>query len=653
MLNAEQKKAVQTTEGRVLILAGAGSGKTTVLAHRIAYMIRELNIPSTAILGLTFTNKAAEEMRERVGSILDSAIARKITLCTFHSFCMKLLRKEIHHLGYTSDFSLYDEQDVKRLLNQLARYLLEHEGELPSLEKTMTKIAATKNQAAGKSVEAELTQELAVRLKSCMRAYNAVDFDALLSLTVELFEEHPQILQKYQDRFRYIMIDEYQDTNPVQFRLAALLSKKSGNLCVVGDDDQSIYGWRGADVQHILQFEAKTIIKLEQNYRSTPTILKGANAVIGHNQERHEKVLWSRKEMGESIELFHAPSEVEEAQAVIHRLTHLRKQRKLQWKEMVILYRSNILSRPFEEALLQAIWEKEGRWVKGIPYTIFGGTELYERSEVKDLMAYLRFIANPRDQEALLRIINVPRRGISDRTLDFLTQRNRREQILLWELLKTVGENDAITERAVKSIHSFIALIEEAQRKFQKGALAETLSWLLEAVDYKKAIVEEVKSEKMRAFKWENVQYCVNTLKQYEEDAKNGSSDALDPKDLLSNFLSTTLLDRTHWKEKELFKEDRLNLMTFHSAKGLEFTVCFLVALEDHLLPHEKSLELKCGLEEERRLMYVAMTRAKEKLVLSMALQRKRLGKDHKSSPSRFLFEIPKELIQISSWKKF
>jgi DNA helicase II / ATP-dependent DNA helicase PcrA len=647
MLNPEQQKAVKTTEGKILILAGAGSGKTTVLAHRIAYLIRELNVSPTAILGLTFTNKAAEEMRERIAKIIEPKLAKRVTLCTFHSFCMHVLRKEIHHLGYTSEFSLYDERDVKRLLTSLARYVLEHEGEIPSLEATMEKIGAARNKGIELSEEKDLfTKELAERLSSCMRAYNAVDFDTLLSLTVQLFEQCPEVLKKYQMHLRYLMIDEYQDTNPIQFRLASLLAHSHGNLCVVGDDDQSIYGWRGAEIKHILQFEASQVIKLEQNYRSTPTILQGANAVIQNNAERHDKTLWSSKEKGELIELFHAPSESDEAQAVIQRLIFLHRHKKMKWSEMAILYRSNILSRPFEEALLQAIWEKENRWVKGIPYQIFGGTELYERSEIKDLIAYLRFIANDKDTESLLRIINVPRRGISDRTLDYLTQRNRKEEIPLWDLLQKL-DDASLSEKALKSIRSFVEMIGEARRKFKENSLSFAFSWLLDEIDYKKAIAEEVKSETMRSFKWDNVLYCLDAVAQYEEEAqKEGLQGSL------SDFLTTTLLDRTRFLDKDKkSREDRLNLMTFHSAKGLEFTACFLIGLEDHILPHEKSMREK-SLEEERRLMYVAMTRAKEKLTLSLALQRKRLGKVHKSAPSRFLFEIPKELLNVTSWKK-
>ncbi len=654
-LNPSQKKAVLATEGRVLILAGAGSGKTSVLAYRIAHLVRHLRVAPESILGLTFTNKAAGEMRERVGRIIDRLEAKKVTLSTFHSFCLKILRKEIHRLGYTANFTLYDEKDIRRLTTQLARHMLEHEGELPSLEQTMGRISFAKSRGMS---YAEVVQEkptwhdtfssdLFDRLKSCMRAYNAVDFDSLLSLTVELFEKHPDVLRKYQEQYRYIMIDEYQDTNPVQYRLAQLLSERYGNLCVVGDDDQSIYGWRGAEIKNILQFESATVIKLEQNYRSTPTILSAANALIAHNTARHNKQLWSDTTTGEPITLFHAPGELEEAQSVVQRMIRLHKERKIPWGEMAILYRSNILSRAFEMVLMQAVWERDGKWVRGIPYEIFGGTEFLERAEIKDLLAYLRVIANPLDQEALLRIINWPRRGISDQTLDKLTGINREKHIPLWELLQNEEMwKGLVTDKAAHAIRHFVQLLQTAQEKFRTPPFTPNFNWLIETIDYKRAIADDVKSEKMREFKWENVEQCVDVMALYEEQAsQEGTAISL------ADFLATSLLDQEKTPERDRKKrDDRVSLMTFHSAKGLEFTACFLVGLEDHLLPHEKSL-METGLEEERRLFYVALTRARQHLTLSMARQRKKMGKDLTTNPSRFLFELPKEHLKVTSWQ--
>lgn len=663
-LNPHQKKAVETIDGKVLILAGAGSGKTSVLAHRIAYMIQEKDIPASAILGLTFTNKAAEEMRQRVDQILGKAFKTSLTLCTFHSFCMQVLRSEITHLGYTSSFSLYDEKDVKRLATALARHLLEHEGELPSLDSTLAKIAHAKTRghfsdesSSEKSTwHDQFSKELFERLQVCMRSYNAVDFDSLLSLTVELFERFPAVLARYQERYRYIMIDEYQDTNPIQYRLAELLALKYNHLCVVGDDDQSIYGWRGAEIKNILTFQSSVVIKLEQNYRSTPNILKAANAVISHNLERHDKELWSAKKEETPITLFHAPTEAEEAQAIAERLIDLHKNQQIPWKEMAVLYRSNILSRTVELALMQAVWKRKEDWIRGIPYQIFGGTEFYERSEIKDLNAYLRAIANPLDEEALLRIINVPRRGISDEVLDKLTRFNRKKQIPLWHLLKALNAGstnamelrDSLSDRARKGIGIFVSILEDAQHTFQAGPLNTALEKLIERIDYKKTILEEAKSDKIRDFKWDNVLHYIESLAHYEKEQSLESSGK---ETSLSSFLTNTLLNQESLYHKgKKGHEDAVNLMTFHSAKGLEFTACFLIGLEDHIIPHEKSL-FDRGVEEERRLFYVAMTRAKRILSLSMARSRKRMGKDTPSNPSRFLFEIPKELVQIGSWK--
>jgi superfamily I DNA/RNA helicase len=638
MLNEHQNKAILATEGHVLVLAGAGSGKTSVITHRIAYLIREKQVPPTSILGLTFTNKAAEEMRKRVASMVDPALAKQVTLATFHSFCMRVLRKDIDKLGYTKDFSIYDEKETKRLLNQLVREELGHDGDLPSLDPTLEAISQAKNKALSpEEMEGDkLSKTLYGKLQTTMRAYNAVDFDNLLFLTLRLFEEFPDVLAKYQDRFRYIMIDEYQDTNLVQYRLSKLLSGKHKNLCVVGDDDQAIYGWRGADIKNILQFEADTVVKLEQNYRSTPIILQAANHVIRHNNERHSKELWSTQNAGQPIEIFHAPSDEEEAKAVVDRMVWYNQHENIPWNEMAILYRSNLLARPFEMALMHATWNKNGSWRRGIPYQIYGGTEFAERSEVKDIAAYLRAMINPQDPEAILRIINVPRRGISDLALDKLTQRNRLEKLPLWTVIEQASEEDGISDRAVKGIVQFLHIMREGKEKLEQLSLPETIRWLVDTINYKKAIHEEVKSENARDYKWENVEALIRASESFTD---------------LQEFLGTLAIDNNHFSQTETTSAHHANLMTFHSAKGLEFTVCFLVGLEDQIMPHEKSIADR-GLEEERRLMYVAMTRAKKHLVISMARHRLRHGKQVPMSPSRFLFEIPQNLVQVKNYKE-
>ncbi len=628
----------------MLILAGAGSGKTRVIAHRIAYLVQECNVSPQSILGMTFTNKAAAEMRHRVESLIGSEQAKLVTLSTFHSFCMQILRKEIDKLGYTKDFSLYDERDLHRVITHIARDLLGHEGELPSLAPTIAAMGKAANEEAP-TWHDQFSKDLFTRLQSTLRAYNAVSFDHLITLAIKLFEEQKSVLEKYQDRYRYIMIDEYQDTNPAQFRLAELLCAKYQNLCVVGDDDQSIYGWRGAEIKNILHFKADCTIKLEQNYRSTSTILSAANAVIGHNKNRHRKNLWTEESSDGAIEVFHAPSENEESAAVVQRLIHFRETKNLEWKDMAILYRSNALSRTLEMALMQAPWQKDGNWVRGVPYEVFGGLEFSERSEIKDLFAYLRTIANPKDQEALLRILNVPRRGISDTLLDELTQENRSQNLPLWDLLTQVANGSKPLTghpKGLVGIRSFIDLIAKAKSRFTSTSLSEAMTWLIEEINYKKAIEEEVKSDKMREFKWENVQECINALAQYEQEEEEPT---------LQHFVANAALAKQSFAaQTKKSRENAVQLMTLHSAKGLEFPAVFIVGLEDHILPHEKGAA-QTGIEEERRLFYVGITRARKHLTLSMARSRLRMGKAHPTTPSRFLHEIPASLLKATSHK--
>lgn len=600
-LNLEQKTAVETVHGRVLVLAGAGSGKTSVLISRCIHLIENHNVHPSHILGLTFTNKAAEEMRHRIKKRLGKESSEKIILLTFHSFCFHILKHEIHHLGYNKQFSLYDEKDMLRLTQTIEK------------------------QEGITSIEEEIAK--------CMKAYNAVDFDGLLSLTVELFKTFPEILKKYQNQFSYIMVDEYQDTNLIQYELVELLAKKHNNILVVGDDDQSIYSWRGAEVKHILNFPHKTLIKLEQNYRSTKQILDVANNVIKNNVERHQKVLWSQQLEGDKVHIFHATNEQAEAEAVVERIVALRREKNLKWSDFAILYRSNNLSRPFEMALLKKSYREKDQFVRGIPYRVVQGTEFYERTEIKDLLAYLKVICNPQDQTALLRIINYPRRGISPKTIDTLTAHQKKEKSSLWNIFHQIDSLD-ITPQAKKGIEGFCHLIRDAQKKFETMPLKDAFMDLILTLDYKRVIEEEVKSEKARAFKWDNVLGLHAMIESYESETPS-----------LHDFLNTTLLDQNKLSHQKGFR-DEVHLLTFHSAKGLEFPACFLVALEDRYLPHEKSVA-EGGLEEERRLFYVAITRARKYLTLSMAQKRTLHGKEKPTNPSRFLFEIPKELLTI------
>lgn len=642
-LNVHQKKAVHTLEGRVLVLAGAGSGKTRVIIHRIVTLI-EANIPPSQILGLTFTNKAAAEMRERLKKMISPHLAKQVHLSTFHSFCMQILRKEIHHLGYGKNFTLYDEQDMTRLAKHLTRDILKKEGDIPSIASSLQKIQQAHNDESTQHLKDDFTTQLHDRLQQSLRSYNAVNFDHLIALTLKLFREFPEILEKYQEKYRYIMIDEYQDTNLAQFQLAEILCKKYRNLCVVGDDDQSIYAFRGAKVDNILEFSADHVIKLEENYRSTKKILQTANAVIAKNEDRHGKKLWTRNQEDYPIYLFHTPDEEKEAQTIIQRILHMKEHKNLHWSDFAILYRSNALSRNFEMALMQASWKSQDGWRKGIPYEIFGGLEFSQRSEIKDIFAFLRVMTNSKDEEALLRIINVPRRGISDKSLEKLTQYQRKNKLSLWNVLqKTTKDNFLLLPpRTHQSIQNFVGLIEKTKQKFQKNSLSSCLKEFIHEVHYAKAIEEETKKDKLKQFKWENVQECIHLLMEYEKQTPNGT---------LEDFLANCTLNKTSPITTKN-RQDAVQLMTFHSAKGLEFPVCFLVGLEDHILPHEKSIK-DSPISEERRLFYVAITRAQKYLTLSMAQSRMYYGKKRKTQPSRFLFDIPKDLLQMVSYKDY
>lgn len=634
-LNKEQSIAARTTRGRILVLAGAGSGKTSVIINRILHLTKNENVSPENILGLTFTNKAAGEMRSRIAKYIGKEKADQLTLSTFHSFCFHILKKEIHHLGYLTNFTLYDERDIQRLIKTVAK----EEDEELKFPLGFQSLADLKKASHSGYITQEEQEKafyyasLARDLEECLKAYNAVDFDGLLELTVRLFEHHPEILADYQDRYQYIMIDEYQDTNPIQYRLAQLLAAKHNNFFVVGDDDQSIYGWRGSEVKHILQFQHDILVKLEQNYRSTPTILAAANAIILNNQERHPKTLWSNGPEGEPIHVFHAPTEEEEVAAVIERILYLHYEKDIPFSEIAILYRSNSLSRIFEAALMVAPHQVKGNWVRGIPYDIVQGTEFYERAEVKDLFAYLRILMNPKDSEALLRIINYPTRGISTKTIELIKEHAKEKEISLWESLTNLAREKA-------PLNKFVTMMEETKRRME-DSLSKGFDYLIEATGYLKVIEEETKSEKAREARINNVGLFGDLITQYEETTTNPT---------LSEFLGGATLDLQKSRHTDrTSKQDRVQLLTFHSAKGLEFTACFLVAMEDHIMPHEKSL-LESGIEEERRLMYVATTRAKKYLTISMARSRKRNGgKPVPTNPSRFLFEIPQHLLKITS----
>lgn len=610
-LNQAQLKACTTINGKVLVLAGAGSGKTSVLTQRILHLISDHNVQPESILGLTFTNKAAKEMRQRITKKIGKTLSSKIPLLTFHSFCLNILKKEIHHLGYTNTFSLYDEKDKLRI-----------EGEV--------------YESLSEKVEGDISATLFREgLTDILKSYNAVDFDGLLELTVKLFSENQEVLRKYQQQYQYVMIDEYQDTNKIQYDLITSLTNTHGNLFVVGDDDQSIYGFRGAQVDHILSFPHDTIVKLEENYRSCQPILDIANAIIEKNTQRHNKLLFSNQKTGNKPRLFHAPTEAEEAESIIHRLLYLKKEKNLDWSDIAILYRSNNLSKPFEIALMQASWKDKDRFTRGIPYQVVQGTSFYERAEVKDLFAYLKVLHNPKDTTALLRTLNYPKRGISAKTIEALNKEAAKHECPVFEVLEYFDQLDISTQGKV-GIAIYNTIIAKAK---EKNTIAEKIQFLIDELNLKEEIAKEVKSEQARMFKWDNITTCLEMAETADKEKAS-----------LGDFINGSMLDEhRHSMDKS---SKGVNLLTFHSAKGLEFKACFIVSLEDGLMPHDKSLE-EGGLEEERRLFYVAVTRAKQYLFLSMARKRLFRGKPIPRNACRFLFDIPKELLEFEVFNNF
>lgn len=651
-LNKEQRQAVETTEGRLLILAGAGSGKTSVLMARIIHLIETKKARPSEILGLTFTAKAAEEMRHRIASHLSAKDASAITLATFHSFCYKLLRQHIQHLGYLPSFTIYQERDMKRLIERWVRHEMEHEGEMPSLSivfdlLTQLKAKGSVEKSAFKRNKwlEEMLYKLKESLPGILKAYNALDYDGLLESTVELLKACPPLLQELSGRYRYIMIDEYQDTSKVQDELSHLLATVHGNLCVVGDDDQSIYSWRGVNVRQILDFPRDIMVKLENNYRSTQTILDAANHVIAFNTERFEKVLKSQKTESHPIDIFHAPNEAAEAKAIADRIIKLRQDHSLQWHQIAVLYRSNHLAQSLELAFLEAPYQDNGDWVRGIPYQVADGTELLERSEIQDVVAFLRCAINPKDEEAWLRLLTFMPKQISPEQLKKITLHQRKEGLSLETILSKVANNQdhlELSSHSQKAAKRTLDLLGECRELFTNKDLETALLESFAKIDYQGFLKKEAKSEQVQKFKWENILSFIKILGNRSREMELSH-----PEDILN----LTLLDTKKFTNKNDGNTNKVQFLTFHSSKGLEFEAVFLIALEDHIIPHEKSEGAK-SVEEERRLFYVALTRAKSFLTLSMARQRSIRGKPQPTNPSRFLTEIPSDLLSPSLWNR-
>lgn len=640
-LNKPQLAAVRQIEGALLLLAGAGSGKTRVITYRIAYMILSKEIPPENILAVTFTNKAANEMKERVEDLVGKARTKGMIVSTFHSLCVRILRLEIEKLGYKRNFSIYSSADQVGLIRQIVREIYHGDKKIDS-EKILWIISAAKNGLIGheqfspkKGDEYELlASKVYPRYRSALKAFNALDFDDIIMLTIELFERFSDILDRWQERFRYIMVDEYQDTNAAQFLLIKLLAAKYRNLCVVGDDDQSIYGWRGADVGNILDFEKDysgcRLIKLEQNYRSTGNILKAANSVIKNNKQRTGKTLWTDCGAGKLIDMMVAQDDEEEATTVVERIQMERFKNDLSYGDFAVLYRANAQSRAFEEQLRY----------ENIPYLLIGGMEFYERKEVKDSLSYLKAISNPSDEVALLRVINFPRRGIGDGTVIKINQWSVEQGCQLFEAFGRVGQIPGISVATGDLVLGFHAqLIESRQRLQKKGGLAAKVQELFKTLGIEEELYRTIDDPASARRRVENVEQIVNAAAAYEERTANPT---------LAGFLEkVSLLDDGHYPGmgKKIPGSDAVVLMSLHSSKGLEFPYVFLAGLEEGNLPHSKSIDEGFSIDEERRLCYVGITRARRHLTITRCLYRKKYGKLQERYPSRFLEELPEELL--------
>jgi DNA helicase-2/ATP-dependent DNA helicase PcrA len=633
-LNPQQRAAVEQTEGPLLILAGAGSGKTRVITYRIAYLIEAKGVPPESILAVTFTNKAADQMKERVAKLLGGRVELRPGaphLSTFHSFCVSVLRRHIERLGYSRDFSIYDEDDQQRVMKTCIQELGLSE-QVASPRSVLSQISYAKNRGITPEemyekamvTGMEKVASLFERYEQKLRQANALDFDDLLLKTVDLFYEAPEVCEAYNRRFHYVLVDEYQDTNRTQYDLIRQLTLLDQNLCVVGDEDQSIYRWRGADIQNILSFERDypqaRIFRLERNYRSTQTILDAATAVVSRNVARKGKKLWTDRAGGEHIGLYEAWDNEQEAEFVVGEIARGLPQDAE--GSFAVLYRTNAQSRVLEEALRR----------QGIDYRLVGGFSFYARAEVRDALAYARLASNPRDSAAFLRIVNTPPRGIGDATLGALQATARGQRLTLWEALEQELAARRLPARALKALEGFHALLKDLIDDRKRLRMGQFFKGILDRTRYVEILRQENLPESQDRI--ENLQELVNAAAEAEERGIT-----------LAEFLDHAALvsDADDYDERA-----RVTLMTLHSAKGLEFDVVFLVGMEEGLFPHKLSLNDEAGLEEERRLCYVGMTRARNRLLLSWARQRRAYGRDsfEGSRRSRFLDEVPRELLE-------
>ncbi len=673
-LNPQQRQAVETLHGPVLILAGAGTGKTRVITFRIAHLI-ERGIAPENILGVTFTNKAAREMQERVSKLIprskrsseqtsraQNSTPARPTICTFHSLCVRILRQHIEKLGYKRNFVIYDESEqigaIKKILAQISA-----KGEKADPSAILSLLSRFKNGGQRAAVFGDpsvraMAEHIRSRYESALRACNAVDFDDLILLTLRLFSEHPDALDACRAKYRYVMVDEYQDTNAAQFQLIHALTREHRNLCVVGDDDQSIYGWRGAEISNLLDMEQHypevKVIKLEQNYRSTNTILNAANAIIKNNLRRRGKQLWSQKGNGPKITIHTFKDDEEEARSIVEQIDYARLAHRIPWGQQAILFRTNAQSRPLETALRQA----------SVRYHLIGGQSFFDRREIRDLLAYLKALLNPNDDVSLLRIANVPARGLSDVTMERLLGASHERKCSVFAIMKNPAVTATFQAKTRECIEQFVHLLEHTRSALVSSssfsfssstpgpsarpsnpASFSLATWADRFLDHIGYYNELLRSEKNK----ESAENRVRNLRELLPSLDNSESTAQNGYERLQDFLEQITLD-TEREEEDKGPDDAVTLITMHSCKGLEFPHVYIVGLEDGLLPHSRSKE-ENTLDEERRLFYVAVTRAMQTLTISHCGGRKKYGQLMPCHPSPFLGELPQELVEHASEK--
>ena len=635
-LNKEQREAVLHTEGPLLILAGAGSGKTRVIAYRIAYLIRVMGIDPGNILAITFTNKAAEEMKERVNALVGK-ISENMWISTFHSACVRILRRDIEKIGFDSRFVIFDVSDQQTVIKDCIKKLnLDEKYYVPV--PILSSISRAKNEMLepdefSKMYKGDFRMETTAKIYSLyqkmLKQNNALDFDDIIMYTLKLFQENPTVLSYYQDKFKYIHVDEYQDTNTAQYKLVSLLAKLHKNLCVVGDDDQSIYGFRGANIRNILDFEKEfknvKVVKLEQNYRSTKIILDAANSVISNNRGRKQKVLWTDNKNGCKIKYYKGEDEHEEARFIAREIKRRVYNDEKNYKDFAVLYRVNAQSRVLEEMFLR----------EGVPYRIFGGLRFYERKEIKDVLAYLRLIQNLNDDYSLRRIINVPRRGIGAATIDKLNVVSERENCSMFEAISEAHKYDEL-QRVMAKLEEFKDMITSL------SALKDScsISGLIEAVIERSGILKELQIENTTEAqsRIENMEELISAALEFESVSEDKSLEAF-----LAHVSLVADIDNLDEEKNNVV------LMTFHSAKGLEFPIVFMAGMEEMVFPGYRSLYKNSELEEERRLCYVGITRAKEEVYMTSTNYRTLFGKTSCNMVSRFVEEIPENIIEDCS----